>query len=762
MTLSSLRSQPIDESIIREQVLSTDNHDGRHFNTNFILSDAEKILRLGMGTTEEVMVEKLNQVVELNNIYEQLPYHIRQVSIEIVSGLNAKTAIQQHSTILGVLRKLCWYSWEDKMVLMLAGFSVIYGEYIILDSRLCKGDTKLRGLVKKLGSLRQNNLVEIPPSYTEKVIVDCLSSVLELTKSVVELKKCPYYFPPPSIILALPMTTYWIVTTLINLSAACACVAHFKVHQNELEELTALIAKIQATFSPELSKKKAEESFQILRHAWYHNSFSNRIELFKLMFNVKEDEEKIFQWRNNFWRLNYWRNDQTDLLLITSGFDISNEQIDFLNWFYNNSSPYIIWIPIMQYNVAWTTEDEHHFEKVKKRMHNLHLLNDPPKRLLPQFTRFIKEELFSKFKMRRWGEEAILVSIDRKGRIVHSNVMHMILTWAPHYIQENTIEVQRLYNITRLVAKEVKEGTIGVNRVLPEIDEMINDFLSEIGDKINAWADLVDSRIRKVLEESTPYRSDREKDLWQQETTWSLNLLAPKFQSYQAIGELIKDWIQEEKYIFLYGGNDIKWVQEFTSKVGKVGSKTQLNIELVYVGRNKKIRGIIDEKRMSHSPLHNSASVWWFWTRLRNMFLSRIHYLDVTDCPVKEYNNDEILQGLKKLLGYESTNTTIEGWALLCKGAKVIVCGHGTKMLRVMNEYQIWKENIAPKGFGQAFKDHHDDMIFMNRHSCCTLEYPINLDKIPENETCYECSRSMHKFLTFTCCHGHDVDSNKD
>nr|GLL46654.1 protein SIEVE ELEMENT OCCLUSION B-like [Ipomoea trifida] len=290
---------------------------------------------------------------------------------------------------------------------------------------------------------------------------------------------------------------------------------------------------------------------------------------------------------------------------------------------------------------------------------------------------------------------------------------------------------------------------------------MISDFLRDMHFRINDWAHLVERKIEKALDESTPYHSDREKDLWQQETTWSLHLLAPKFRSYQAIGELINDWIQEEKYFFLYGGNDMKWVQEFTSKVREVGSKTQLNIELVYVGRNKKIRQIIDEKRMGHSPLHNSTSVWWFWTRLQSMFLSRIHYLDVTNCPVKEYNNDEILQGLKKLLAYESTNTTIEGWALLSKGAKVVVCGHGTKMLLVLNEFQIWKENITPKGFGQAFKDHHE-MISMNRHSYCTLEYPINLDKIPENEICQECSCSMHKFLTFTCCHGHDVDFDKD
>nr|GMD90285.1 protein SIEVE ELEMENT OCCLUSION B-like [Ipomoea batatas] len=174
-------------------------------------------------------------------------------------------------------------------------------------------------------------------------------------------------------------------------------------------------------------------------------------------------------------------------------------------------------------------------------MHKLSWLNDPQKTLRPQFTRLVKEELFPKFKM-RWGEEAILVSIDQKGRIAHTNAMHMILTWAPHYIQENTIGVQRLYNITPLVAKEVIEGTSGVNRVVSEIDEMISDFLRDIGGRIYEWAHLVESKIREVQGQSTPYHSDMEKDLWQQETTWSLHLLAPKFQSYQLIRELINDW----------------------------------------------------------------------------------------------------------------------------------------------------------------------------------------------------------------------------
>nr|GLL49106.1 protein SIEVE ELEMENT OCCLUSION B-like [Ipomoea trifida] len=100
---------------------------------------------------------------------------------------------------------------------------------------------------------------------------------------------------------------------------------------------------------------------------------------------------------------------------------------------------------------------------------------------------------------------------------------------------------------------------------------------------------------------------------------------------------------------------------------------------------------------------------------------------------VKEYNNDEILQGLKKLLSYEGKNATIEGWVLLSKGSEVVVCGHGSKMLQAMNDYEIWKENItATKSFGHAFKDHHE-MLSKDKHYCCTIEYPITLSKILEN-----------------------------
>nr|GLL20377.1 protein SIEVE ELEMENT OCCLUSION B-like [Ipomoea trifida] len=445
------------------------------------------------------------------------------------------------------------------------------------------------------------------------------------------------------------------------------------------------------------------------------------------------------------------------------GLDISDLTIQFLDWFAWRANTRLLWIPIAQNDDAsWTTEDEQQFAKLKRRMSYLYWLDKLQKMISPQFIRFVKEQLFPDFQM---GGEPIIVSLDQQGRIVHPNIMHMIHIWRYSYIEENTLGVQGIYKITALVKEELKKGTSNIERVVPEINDMISVLVSDIDDKIVAWGHNIEKRIQNLIEQSTPYNNEREIFLWQQEPNCSLDLVVGTRGRNVYLGNYeIRYWFGTEDYIFLYGGNDINWVREFTTKVSEFASKIQLKVKLAYVGKNKLIRTIIHKEKLSHYALSGSYLVWRFWTRLRSMFLSRIHYLDAIN-HFGEECNDEILQGLKKLLAYEGKNTRIEGWALLSKGKKIVVCGHGAKILQVINEYEIWNENIATKGFDEAFKDHHEMLTSsssLKRHSCCALEYPTTLSKISENEKCPECSYRMHKFVTFTCCHGHEIDFDKD
>nr|GMC91015.1 protein SIEVE ELEMENT OCCLUSION B-like [Ipomoea batatas] len=296
--------------------------------------------------------------------------------------------------------------------------------------------------------------------------------------------------------------------------------------------------------------------------------------------------------------LNFFDEDKKVALLLTSGLDISNERIQFLNAFYNGtqSTPYILWIPILDDHAAWSIEQ---YEEFRYKT-SFQTMDDPNKRIARSFTRFVKENLLPHFQI---GEEPILVSLDQHGRIVHTNMMHMIQTWSDDYIEDSKLRVdfEAPNNILPFIENEMKERSQGLNSLIFDIDEQISHLALEVDEKIQAWANKINNKIYEM-------------------------------------------------------------------------------------------------------------------------------------------------------------GATMEGWALLSKGQKMVVCGQGAKMLRVINEYENWKENMALKSFDQAFKDYYnktlDTSCSLNSHSCCAFEYPITLKEIPKKEKCPECFHDMQKFVTFTCYHG--------
>nr|GMC88864.1 protein SIEVE ELEMENT OCCLUSION B-like [Ipomoea batatas] len=153
-------------------------------------------------------------------------------------------------------------------------------------------------------------------------------------------------------------------------------------------------------------------------------------------------------------------------LLLTSGVDISNERIQFLNEFYDESStPYILWIPIVDDHATWTIEQYKEFrDKIW-----FQIMDDPHKRIARSFIRFVKRNLLPHFQI---GEEPILVSLDQQGRIVHTNAMHMIQIWSPDYIEDRKLKVQAGYNIIPFIEKEMTERS-QVDYKLRMMDEKV-------------------------------------------------------------------------------------------------------------------------------------------------------------------------------------------------------------------------------------------------------------------------------------------------
>ncbi|XP_019181914.1 PREDICTED: protein SIEVE ELEMENT OCCLUSION B-like [Ipomoea nil] len=380
------------------------------------------------------------------------------------------------------------------------------------------------------------------------------------------------------------------------------------------------------------------------------------------------------------------------------------------------------------------------------------MVRDPHERITPQFIRFVKEKSFPAFLS---GGNPIVISLDNCGKLVHTNALHMILTWRDD-LAFSRVFVRRGYNIIPLLEKGLTEITLGVDTAIVDIKERISNLVEDINQKIHDWRNNINERIEDS-DSSYNYTNKKEKEFWDEETYWNLEVLVRKTRQWSEfdIDNKITYWIKKRNDIFLCGGNDSKCAQEFATKVKEVNFKTQLDIKFTYIGKNMKVMSLIGS--ISDYVFSSNEEYFWFWTRLQSAFVSRMnYYLNKTG---RDDGDDKIVRGLQKLLAYEANGTSVGGWVLLSKGEEVVLCDFGDKMLKVISGIQEWKSNVYNDGFSQAFKDYYENHASSSQgyHAYCALEYPYTLDKIPEDVNCPQCSYNMHKYVTFTCCHDHDI-----
>ncbi|XP_021733829.1 protein SIEVE ELEMENT OCCLUSION B-like [Chenopodium quinoa] len=237
-----------------------------------------------------------------------------------------------------------------------------------------------------------------------------------------------------------------------------------------------------------------------------------------------------------------------------------------------------------------------------------------------------------------------------------------------------------------------------------------------------------------------PFTSTREEALWEQES-WRLELLV------DGIDQKILDWIREEKYIFLYGGDDLQWIRKFTNEAHTVSRALRVPLEMVYVGRShnkelvRKVCAAITMEQLSHC-WQDPTFVWYFWTRIESMIFSKIQLGRVHD------HADIILQEIQRLHSHDKSHG---GWAVLAKGSKIVVHGQGKLALTALQEMEIWKERAIREGFEVGFESHYKE-LHMKEYPCHRIEFPSSV-RIPKSMLCPECRRHMHRFNSFICCH---------
>ncbi|XP_019176668.1 PREDICTED: protein SIEVE ELEMENT OCCLUSION B-like [Ipomoea nil] len=249
-----------------------------------------------------------------------------------------------------------------------------------------------------------------------------------------------------------------------------------------------------------------------------------------------------------------------------------------------------------------------------------------------------------------------------------------------------------------------------------------------------------------------PFNKFKEESLWD-ETSWSMALLA------DSIDQNLFTWLNDGKYICLYGGEDMDWIRNFTKRTRYVAQQARIPLEMLYVGkmnvkeRIKRNSAAIQEEGLS-SILQDPTMIWFFWERLESMWFLKgektlaMRSDDDRTYIIPEESRDPILQEVKAILSYDGSN---RGWAVFSRGLGEMTKGEGSNVVKVLNNYDSWKHEVTDVN---AFIPALDKQLrgLYTKHHCTRMVVPAAVGHYPETVACVECGRTMEKFFMYSCC----------
>ncbi|XP_015958468.1 protein SIEVE ELEMENT OCCLUSION B-like isoform X1 [Arachis duranensis] len=198
----------------------------------------------------------------------------------------------------------------------------------------------------------------------------------------------------------------------------------------------------------------------------------------------------------------------------------------------------------------------------------------------------------------------------------------------------------------------------------------------------------------------------------------------------------MKDFIEDDYYIFIFGGTSSKWIEEFETALNtlKRQIETTVPIELYRLGRD------------------DSRVVPRFWIAIDSLLANRKHTKGGGGEGVMDFSTRE----MKRLLFLKQDP---KGWVILSKGSNVKLLGQGEVMYRTVKEFEKWPRKLDDQevSFDVAFKEYYERIKLKDGPPKCEhseITYPSDiLARIPCPNV--DCGRSMEvTSVNYKCCHG--------
>nr|XP_043635173.1 protein SIEVE ELEMENT OCCLUSION B-like [Erigeron canadensis] len=691
-----------DDNVIMKQVLDTHLPDGTDVDIRPLVHIVEEILRHATINAESTSlvghtdVEKVdrklegkpqqaNAVVILNSLSHIIDKLACEMSFKCLSGGDG------HTTALSLFHTVGNFHWDAKLALILAAFALNYGEFWLLAQIYSSNQ-----LAKSMAILRQVPMI-MEHSAPLKPRFDALNklihSVLELTQCIIQFKEIPSMYVSTEVpamsraINTIPTAVYWNVRGIIACAAQITSLTsmghEYGISSSELQSWELSTLILKINHLLEFLKKQLADCQRVIGD---RKEMDFRNSFNQLFETIHIDNMKILK------------------ILISPRDDI---------------------LPL--------------FDGASKKQVKLEVLRRKNVLLLISGLDMSRDEL------------SILEQIYSESRMQGSQVLRMDalyeVVWIP--IVDPSIEYT---DVMHNQFEEMKNSMPWYSVDHPSIIDRV--VVKCIGDRWHFRSRpilvVLDPQGRELSPNAIhmmwiwgsnafPFTSAREEALWRDET-WRLELLV------SGMDPTILNWIKDDKYIFLYGGDDIEWIRKFTRNARAMASAARIPLEMAYVGRSKKRESVrraiaaINVEKLSYC-WQETTLIWFFWTRIESMLFSKIQLKRADD-------QDLIMLQIKKLLSYDKDGS----WALLCKGSQILTNGHGSTMLQTPTDFDLWKEHIPNRGFDMSFTDYHDK-LHSAANNCCRFEFPITAGRIPEDMRCPECHRLMEKHIAFTCCH---------
>ncbi|KAL5829285.1 hypothetical protein ACOSQ3_018753 [Xanthoceras sorbifolium] len=681
-----------DDQAMLKQVQSTHAPDGREFAVKPLLYIIEDIFQrsapgipgFDLGSKQaqmDVLDDKAFQS-DFFDMLDLLSSTINKVSCEI--SCKCSGGGDAHATTLGIFNILGSYAWDSKVVLAMAAFALNYGEFWVVAQLY-----PTNSLAKSVALLKQlPEILERADTLKSKfeALSNLIKAMLDVAKCIVEFKELPsQYITPdtPEMVTAtahIPTAVYWTIRSIV----ACAA------------QIMGLVGM-------------GHESIVSTAEAWELSSLAHKVNSIhthlknqlNLCYKIIDEKRHIEAYQA--------------LVRLMETLHIDNMKV----------LRALIYAKDDQLPLYESTNRRRVSLDVLRRKNVLLLISDLD---VSNDELFILEQMYQESRQHPTRTES-------QYEVVWMPIVDRTTPWTEAKQQqfESLQNMMSWYSIHHpsmvdpAVIRYVKEfWHFNKRPVLVVLDLQGKVVNTNALHMMWIWGSL-----------AFPFTSAREEALWREES-WRLELLA------DTVDTAIPLWIAEEKFVCLYGGEDMEWIRKFTMTAQAVAKVAGIQLELLYVGKSnpkEKVRknmSTIAVEKLSHT-LQQIPLIWFFWVRLESMWHSKMKY-------GKSAENDRIMQEIVTMLSFDGSD---QGWAVICRGSEMAKA-KGETILRCFVDYDLWKSQADQKGFIPAIIDHLQDLY--SPHHCNRLILPGTTGSIPERIVCAECGKPMEKFIMYRCC----------